>query len=264
LWSTSGVLVKSPPLQELPAADRGPLIACCRALFAGMCLLPFVSWSRVRFRPVLVPMAASFALMNTLFVMAMSVTTAAATIFLQYTATGWAFLFGAIFLKEPLTRENLVALAFGLAGIGWIVGGSWTGGEWLGTLLALGSGVGYAGVIVSLRALRDEDPYWLTVLNHLVAGLLLLPWVVSRGVLPAGQQWTLLLALGVLQMGLPYVLFSRGVACISTQEASLITLLEAILNPLWVWMLWRESVPLSTWIGGGLILTGLLTRYVRR
>jgi drug/metabolite transporter (DMT)-like permease len=179
LWSTSGLLVKSPPLRTLPLDDRGPLVACYRAFFATACLLPFVRWKRVRFRWGLIPMVASFAAMNAMFVMAMTRTSAAAAIFLQYTATGWAFLFAAVFLKERITRENLVALAFAIAGIGCIVAGSPPGSEFFGILLALGSGMAYGGVVVSLRALRDEDAPWLIALNHLVAGLVLVPWASS-------------------------------------------------------------------------------------
>jgi drug/metabolite transporter (DMT)-like permease len=263
LWSTSGLFVKSPPLAALPLEDRGPLVACVRALVAALCLLPFVNWRSIRFRPALVPMVISFALMNTLFIMAMTRTTAAATIVLQYTGTGWAFLFGALFLKERITRENFIALVFGFAGIGWIVAAGWNSDDLAGIILALASGIGYGGVIVSLRALRSEDAAWLVVLNHLVSGLLLVPWVASRGLVPVGHQWTILLALGSLQMGLPYLLFSRGVASVSTQEAGLITLLEAVLNPMWVWLFWGEQIPEAVWIGGGLILAGLMARYSR-
>jgi drug/metabolite transporter, DME family len=191
-------------------------------------------------------------------------TSAAAAIFLQYTGTGWAFLFGALFLKERLTRDNLVSLVFGLAGIACIVVGGWTDAGLLGTMMALGSGMAYGGVVVALRALRDEDPAWLVVLNHLVAGVVLVPWVVSGRLLPAGNQWLIVAALGVLQMGLPYLLFCRGVATVPAQEAGLITLLEAVLNPLWVLVFWGERVPASTWLGGGLILTGLAVRIFLR
>jgi len=61
-------------------------------------------------------MAVSFAVMNFLFIAAMTQTTAAAAIFLQYTGTGWAFLFGALFLGERILRSNLVALVFGTGG----------------------------------------------------------------------------------------------------------------------------------------------------
>jgi drug/metabolite transporter (DMT)-like permease len=262
LWSTSGLFMKSPPLEAIPVADRGPLVACFRALLAGLCLLPFVNWRRVRFHRQMAPMALAFAAMNFLFITAMTRTTAAAAIFLQYTGIGWAFLFGVLFLKERVTRENLVALAFGLAGIAWIVGGEWHGSQFLGMLLALGSGLAYGAVITSLRALREEDSAWLVVLNHLVSAAVLLPWILARGLIPSGTQWGVIALLGAFQMGLPYVLFARGISGVPAQEAGLITLLEAILNPLWVWLFWGEEVATPTWIGGGLILTGLLVRYL--
>lgn len=260
LWSTSGLFVKSPPLASLSDDDRALVVACFRALIAGACLVPFVNWKRARLTPRMLPMVLSFSAMNFLFVAAMTRGTAAAAIFLQYTATAWAFPLAAVFLRERITRGNLVALAFCLSGIAVIVGFQWQGEQFVGTLLGLGSGLAYGGVIVSLRALSDEDSAWLVVLNHLVSGLVLVPWVFARGLAPSTAQWSIIALLGAFQMGLPYLLFARGVATVSAQEAGLITLLEAVLNPLWVWLFWREEVPDSIWIGGVLILTGLFTR----
>jgi drug/metabolite transporter (DMT)-like permease len=262
LWSTSGLFVKSPPLQALEEHDRALVIACFRALIAGTCLVPFVDWKRARWTLKMLPMVVSFAAMNFLFIAALTRGTAAAAIFLQYTGTGWAFLFGAMFLKEPVTRANLAALVFGFAGIACIVGGQWHGEQFVGTLLALGSGLAYGGVIAALRALNREDSAWLVVLNQLVSAAVLVPWIASRGLLPTGPQWLVIGALGAFQMALPYVLFARGLATVPAQEAGLITLLEAILNPFWVWLFWGEQVVPSTWAGGGLILSGLLWRFV--
>lgn len=262
LWSLSGVFVKCPPLASLPLSDRGPLIACIRALAAGLFVLPFVTWRRVRWTRGMWPMVVSFALMNTLFVIAMTRTSAAAAIFLQYTSTLWAFVFAVIFLREPVRRENLVTLGFCLAGIVWIVVDSWHGEQFLGNLIALGSGMAYGGVVTTLRHQRNEDSAWLIAVNHLVSGVIVLPWVAWNGLVPTPEQAGLIVALGVLQMGLPYMLFARGVRTIAAQEAGLITLLETILNPVWVWLLWSETVPTATLFGGSLILAGLVLRYV--
>lgn len=262
LWSTSGVLVKNPGLETLSPQVRGPIIACYRALIAGLFMLPFVSWQRVRLRREMIPMVVSFAAMNVLFLTALTLTTAAAAIFLQYTATGWAFLFGVLVLKERMARENLIALAFSWAGIGWIVAAEWNGTQFLGTLLALGSGLAYGGVIVSIRHLHDENAAWLVALNHLVSGLVLVPWALSKEHVPDTAQWGIVAALGILQMALPYVLFARAVRWVPAQEAGLIVLLEAVLNPLWVWLFWGERAASSIWIGGGLILAGLLLRFL--
>src|SRR5690349_2934623 len=99
LWSTSGLFLKSPPLARIPQFERGPVLACYRALFAAAFLAPFVSRAAIRFRPALVPMSLSFAAMNLLFVTAMTRTTAGAAIFLQYTSTVWAFALGWFFFR---------------------------------------------------------------------------------------------------------------------------------------------------------------------
>ncbi|MCH7989718.1 MAG: EamA family transporter [Planctomycetes bacterium] len=262
MWSTSGLFLKSPLMEELPLDSRGPVVACYRALFAAAVLIPFVRFGSIRWKPALVPMTILFAVMNLLFVTAMTRTTAAATIFLQYTSTAWAFLFGLLFLKERVERGNLVALAFSLCGIVWIVAGDWGGENFTGNLLALGSGFCYAGVVLSLRVLRDEDSAWLVTLNNLIGGLVLLPWAFSADISLRSEQWLLVALLGAFQLGVPYVLFARGIRSIRIQEAALLSLMEPVLNPVWVLFVWKRSPEPTTWIGGALILTGLAVRYL--
>jgi len=255
-WSLSGVLIKSPTLASLPPTVLG----CFRALIAAACLFPLVRPAAIRFRPALIPMVLGFASMNVLFITAMTQTTAAAAIFLQYTSTAWAFVFGIVFLQERIERGNVVALLFALLGITWIVAADWHGERFLGNLIALGSGLSYAVVIVCLRQLRDESPAWLVALNHLVSGLVLLPWGITFATSLSRPQWGMMAVLGTVQMALPYVLFARSFRYVTAQEAGLFTLLEPILNPLWVWIFWGERVEAPTWIGGSLILMGLLLR----
>ncbi len=262
LWSTSGAFVKSPPLAAIPEAGRGPILACFRALSAAAALAIFVKPRNIRWRPMLVPFVISFAAMNLLFVTAMTRTTAAAAIFLQYTSTAWAFLFSIFFLRERVDRANLLALACALAGLAWIVAGDWDTANFAGNLLALGSGVCYAGVIVTLKLLRNEDSAWLVALCHAGAGLVLLPMVATRSLDFSPFQWLVIAVFGVTQMGLPYVIFAQAVRRIPLQDAALLTLLEPILNPLWVYLLWGEPVGLPTWIGGSLILGGLAVRAI--
>lgn len=262
LWSLSGLFVKSPPLAAIPLELRGPVLACYRALFAALFLLPFVRVQHIRWKPMLIPMVVSFAAMNILFVTAMTMTTAAAAIFIQYTSTVWAAVFGFVFLREPVSRGNQVALVFAVAGISWIVASEWSGANSLGNLIALGSGFAYAGVIFCLRQLRDENSAWLVMLNHLVSGVILLPWVWTLPLHLDAAQWGLVALLGVVQMGLPYVLFAGGVRFVKVQEAALIPIIEPLLNPMWVAIFWGEAVGIPTWIGGSLILGGLALRYL--
>jgi drug/metabolite transporter, DME family len=123
-------------------------------------------------------------------------------------------------------------------------------------------------VVLMLRLLRSYEAAWLIALNHIGTALLLGPYVAWHGVWPVGQQWLLLAAFGILQMGIPYVLFARGLQHITGHEAAGIGLLEPVLVPVWVYVAWHaaENYTAPRWwtmVGGGLILAGLLLRYVR-
>lgn len=261
LWSISAILIKSPTMQEIPLAQRGMILACYRTLFAAVGLLPFVNWRRASLKPRFIPSAVLFAVMNVLFINAFTRTTAGAASFLQYTSTVWVFLFGWLLFKERIRGPNLVAMLGAVAGIGWIVLSEGDGQKADGNLLALGSGAAYAGVVLTLRWMKAEDSVWITVINHAVSGLVVLPLVWNYDIDLTWVQWVIIAFLGLFQMGTPYVLAARGVGLLSVQESALLMLLEPILIPIWAWLFWRESVGIPTLIGGGLILGGLAIRY---
>ena len=257
LWSTTGLFVKADALREIP----GPTLACLRALFAAACLVPFVRIASIRFRPSLIPMAGAFAAMNVLFLTAMTLTTAAAAVFLQYTATPWSFVLGLAVLGETWRSGNLAAVVLAVSGIAVIVAGSSGQQTATGNLLAIASGLAFAAVIVSLRHLRDESPIFLVLVNQSASCLVLLPWLAWHPPSLSLEQWLLLAAFGIVQMSIPYLLFARGLKSVSAQEASLIALLEPVFTPVWVMMAGWETAETVTWIGGGLIVGGLLLRY---
>lgn len=259
LWSLSGVVLKAPAFDGLSPESRGPAVAGLRAAIAALVILPFVRPSRVRWRPGLVPMAVSFAAMSVLFVSALMATTAAAAIFLQYTSVVWACLLGWAVLQEKPGRADTVALACVAVGIGVIL--HHDRGSPAGNALALASGVTYACVVVSLRALRDEDPFWLSFLNQAVSAAFILPWLFFRPVDLTATQALLIAFLGVVQLALPYVLFARGVKHVPAREASLLLLVEPLLNPLWTLLVWGERAGWATWLGGAVILCGLVARF---
>lgn len=261
LWSLSGVFIKSPLLNSLPVESSGPILACWRALGAGAFLLPFVPFRKVRFRAGLIPMVVAFTVMNLLFITAMTRTTAAASIFLQYTATVWAAFIGYFVLKERVTRSTLIAMVGAISGISWIVVTESGSENATGNLIALGSGFSFACVMVSIGYLKDESAPWLIALNHLAAGIVLLPWVLTFEVSLSWTQLAVVLFLGVIQMGVPYVLYVRCVRDIPVTEAVFILLLEPLLNPLWVSLCWTEPVSPHVWTGGAMILGGLAVKY---
>jgi drug/metabolite transporter (DMT)-like permease len=262
LWSSSGLFAKATIFDDWPKESRGMILAFWRALFAGMLILPAVR--RPHFRWAMAPMAVCFALMNATYLSAVVLTKAANAIWLQSTAPLWIFLAGAVFKTGDFNRRDLTPLACGLVGVATILAFEVRGQGQAGIACGLASGVFYAGVVLSIRRLRDEDSAWLVAVNHLTAAVAMLPYVVYVGIWPSPVQLAVLAAFGFFQMGLPYLLFARGLRSISSQEASLITLLEPVLMPIWVYLAWSEQPDWWTLLGGGLILIGLLVRYGRR
>jgi DME family drug/metabolite transporter len=270
MWSTSGFFAKAPIFDNWPIvvdgyAVRGPMLAFWRALFASVVLLPLIK--RPRWTPRLIPTVLIFAAMNITYLSAMTQTTAANAIWLQNTAPAWVFLASVCWLREKIHRGDVILLVFAVMGVGLILSFELQGQSLAGVIYGLLGGLTYAGVVLSLRWLRDEDPAWLIALNHMVTAAILLPYVALQGTWPTVDQTCFLCAFGMLQMGIPYWLFARAVQSVSSQEAAGIVLLEPLLVPIWVFLAWRHnpSYQAPAWwtiAGGGLILTGLLIRFI--
>jgi drug/metabolite transporter (DMT)-like permease len=79
---------------------------------------------------------------------------------------------------------------------------------------------------------------------------------------PTVPQAVALAAFGIVQMAIPYALFARGLREVSAAEAGLITLVEPILNPVWVVLVAHERPSLPTLAGGALLLAGVALRYI--
>ncbi len=127
--------------------------------------------------------------------------------------------------------------------------------------LGLFSAITYATVVLFIRHLRHVDTAWIVVVNQSMTVLCLLPWVIAWGIVPSGSQWLWLALFGALQMALPYLLFSWALKHVPGAEATLLTLVEPILVPVWAFLTRGEEPKAWTIHGAGIILLGLLLRY---
>lgn len=287
LWSLGSVLMRllqrdlglglhSPPLSSLQ-------IAFYRGLFGGLFMLLLVRRGELRFRPLMLAMVVTFAVMSGLYLSALGYGAAANAIFLQNTAPVWVFLFAVVFLGERGDRRGWQSVLFAATGAVVIVAGGWPTDseperqreEIVVLLMGLGSGVVYAMVVLFLRVMRDQSPVWLVALNLLGSALVLGLFVVAtEGVAgfarwvaaPSAAQFAVLAAGGILQMGVPYWLFTRSLRAVTPQEAAIITLIEPLLNPVWAYLLTpsTDTPTPSMFAGGGLILLALVWKYFPR
>jgi len=250
-WSLGGLLIKSviwPPLAV--AGGRGLIAAAFLAVFAP----------RFRFTWSATQIGGAFAYAGTtvLFVTANKLTTAANAILLQYTAPVWVALLGAWFLGERATRADwsTILVVFGGMALFFCDDLRFTG--FAGNFAGLASGVAFALMTLLMRKQKDTSAVESIFLGNLIAGVIGLPFMLKGGLLPGAGSWIALGLLGVVQLGLSYLLYARAIRHVTALEAVLIPVIEPILNPLWVLlMLGERPGPLS--LLGGVIVLGAVT-----
>lgn len=259
LWSLNGPLIKL--LNQQGSGVSALAIAGYRSLIGGLVFLPFAWRQRSTLRAVSpawpVGAVLTFTLMTVSFVSATTRTAAASAIILQDTAPIWVFLFSPALLGERPRREEGMALLIAMAGVAIIFLGH-RASDAPALLIALTSGLGYGSLVVVLRGLRRVNPTLVTCLNLIGSGLLLAVGMALWGSFRVtGAQAGLLVFLSLVQFALPYVLFARALQSVEAHQASLIVLLETILNPIWTYLVVGEAVPKATLLGGPFILAGV-------
>ncbi len=253
-WSLGGVLITS--------IDWPPMaIAGGRSAIAIPMILLCIGWPRFTFSFAQIGGAIGYALTVVLFVFATRMTTAANAIFLQYTAPIYVALIGRWYLDERASRIDWLVIAVALLGIAlFFLDHLTTAGMW-GNIIALGSGLAFASVALFLRKEKAGSPVASIVLGNVIVALAGLPFMLSAPSLGADGFWRLLL-LGTVQLGLPYVFYAVAIKQVTALEATLIPLLEPVLNPLWVMLALGERPGQWAILGAVLVLGAVLGRGV--
>jgi drug/metabolite transporter, DME family len=254
LWSLAGIFIKFLSLPPL-------VIVFYRSLFALLFFAFFVRKSIAIPKIALLVSTLAYTAAISAFVSANKITTAANAIALQYTAPMFVFVIVRFLFGEKIAAASWISLTFGMLGIAVICAGSAGQPDAAGVVIALLSGLLFSIYMVSLRFLKEFNPGTLTFLNNVVCCLLLLPLVRSELSLSFHEGW-IVAVMGIVQLGVPYWLFSKGLEKIPVQEASLIVLIEPVLNPIWVALAVGEVPSKATLVGGSLIVLGLSARYL--
>ena len=258
LFSTGGAVIKATTFSGWQLAGLRSLVAAVVVLL----LLPAArrGWS---WRTLLV--AVAYAACLILYVTANKLTTAANTIFLQSTGPIYILLLAPWLLKERISREDLGVLAVMVVGLlCFFVGADRplrsAPDPSTGNILAALAGLMWAFVVMGLRWLgrasgpEVADPGMSAVaLGNLLAALVALPMGGHLGATTA-TDWAAVAFLGVVQIGIAYLLMSRAVRILPAFEASVLLLLEPALNPFWAWLVQGEVPGSWALLGGGLIL----------
>ncbi len=251
LWSTAGAAIKSCGLDAWQIAGG-------RSLVAGAFLLLAAREARVRPAPRVLLVSVAYAFTVVLFVLATKMTTAANAIFIQDTAPLWVLLLSPFLLHELPTRGELLAIPLYAVGLGLFFLDELSAGQVAGNVVALGSGLSFAFSITGLRRLGNEGPAALVWGNALAAAATLPFW--RFGPRAAPSDLALLVYLGIFQLALAYLAFWRGLLRTPAIEASLLVLLEPVLNPVWTYVFAGERPGPWAMAGGAVVLAATAWR----
>ena len=234
-FSTGGLFIKLIPWSPLAINGARNLIG---AAVVGIFLL--VTRHRIVFSRRVLTGALSTIGVTTLFTVANKLTTAANTIVLQYTAPVFVMLFMAVFYRQRPGKVDLLVCVLVLSGVLlFFIDGIRTG-NLAGDILAVLSGICYAGVFM-MNTGKNADALSSCFLGQLAAGILLTP-LCFRETDFSMPVVASVAALGVIQVGCAYILFSIGIRNTPPVTASLITGLEPVMNPLLVAAFYGEQV----------------------
>ena len=255
-WSTAGVLQRQLTLDTSTQVFG-------RAVFAGAALLAYVAVverGRVleAFRSVGaagIAFALCVATASSSFIAALNHTSVARVLFILAAAPVLAALLARLMLGEPITRRTAMALALALAGVAVMLGAPGEG-SLAGDSLAFLAALAFALSIIVTRRRHDVSMAPATCLSQAILVVVFVPFA-SPGEI-AGDDIAWLAALGIGQIALGLVLLTVGARLIPAAQVGLITLLEVVLGPLWVWLALDERPSTLTVVGGAIVIVAIV------
>lgn len=249
LWSFSGVLIKLLPWNPV-------VISGSRSLLAAGVIFFYIRHEGLHIRVNRYSMLSCITMCGLLFsfVIANKLTTAANAIVLQYSAPAFILIFSAVFLKQRFHRADVIAVTGTMCGIAMFFLGRLSFGGLLGNCIAV-----FAGVLVAanylVSAWADMDTRMSGILfAHLAAAVIGLPMAFFFPPVLSVRSVVGILFLGIVQLGVPYVLYGLALKNCPPLACSLIGALEPLLNPVWVYLCYGEAPGPYALFGGAVVL----------
>jgi len=193
------------------------------------------------------------------FLLALNHTSVANVLFMQAAAPMMAALLGWVLISEPVDGRTWAALLLAGAGVAVMAAGSLDAG--IGAVgLPLLMTASFAMVIVIARHRRDVSMMPATCASQVLVVVVCAPFVTLGSV--GGGDWAILAALGVGQMGLGLAFLTIGARLIPPAQVAIISLLEVVLGPLWVWLAYDERPSAATLAGGAIVVAAVVVQAV--
>ncbi|MFC2093332.1 DMT family transporter, partial [Bacteroidota bacterium] len=262
LWSSSGLFIKVLTLDAFQ-------ISFYRCLFAAITvtLVTLIRDKKIKLETDLISnlAALSYAGILIFFVIATKMTTAANAIFLQFTAPFYLLFLEPIFLKTSFSKKNLITIFVCVFGMILFFLGRLEIGSIYGNLIAILSGMCFALFSLFLKwkkqLHKSINTISILIVGNFLVSIICLP-IVYDCLLVGLTETLILIYMGAIQIGISYIIFNEGIKYVSATESMIIAMLEAIFNPIWVFMGVGEKPSLFAVVGGIIIFFAIVLHNV--
>lgn len=255
LWSLGGLFIKLVTWHPM-------VIAGVRSGIAGIVMLAFAGPLPRRFSKTVWLGAVCYTLLAGCFILSNKLTTSTNAILLQFTSPIWMALLTTFVLKQPLHKRDFVVIVAVMVGMVLFFVGDLSIGNMLGNVLAIVAGVVLAVMILIMKRDPSTNPLHMTLLGSALLFTLGLPFAFMYPPEISVLNIASILTLGIFQLGLGYVLFTRAIHYVTPLEAVLIPVIEPLFNPIWVILFIGEKPSPYALLGGVLVIGSILWKQV--
>ena len=254
IWSTGGFMIKLIPWPPL-------VIAGLRSGIAALVIYLYNRPQKLPLGKYTLGGAVAYAVMVIFFVLANKLTTAGNTILIQYTAPVYVALIGFSFLQERVGLIDWITILFILFGLLLFFLDDLSATSLWGNIAAIFSSFGFSGLILFLRKQKQGRPIDSVLMGNLLTFCICTPFIFQDVTFEA-NIWLKIVFLGIIQLGLAYILFTIAIKHVTALDAVIYPVIEPIFNPLFAYVFLGETLQFFAYIGGALVLMGVIGRGV--
>lgn len=255
LWSTGGIFIKM--------VDWNPVaLSGTRSLIAALVLFAYVKKPKFTKSKPQIYGAISYALTVIVFVIANKLTTAANVILLQFTAPIFVAILGVKLLKEKIHWYDIVAILVVFLGMILFFIDNVSTGNIIGNIMAVLSGLTLAFTTVYLKMQNGESAIETTLIGNMITFVVAIPFILYSLTSLSLKSIIVIVIMGVFQLGIAYIFYTYAIKHLTALEAILVTVIEPLLNPLWVFIFDGERPGSYAIYGGIIVITAVVARSI--
>lgn len=253
LWSTSGIFIKVIPWNPL-------VIAGLRSLISALVFLVYMRYIQSGFviNKYSVLSGIFLSLTFIFFIAANKLTTSANAIVLQYTAPMFIIILSALIFHQKFRLGDIVAVVVTTLGISMLFLDRLSSGNMLGNIVAIIAGLFFASMFITTSRADEKSRISGILLGHLFTAVIGIPFMFVYPTPISPISVVSILALGIFQLGIPYILYAFAIRHCSPLACSLISAIEPLLNPIWVFLFIGEVPGFFAMIGGAVVISSVV------